>query len=101
MTSRVTGHSHLFNEAVRSGSWDAFTATFTPDAVLRFEGVPAGPCEGRGAIAGFYAASPPATTMTVASVASAGDTDVVRFTWAAATAVAPCASGGKTARPLT
>jgi hypothetical protein len=77
MTSRVAEHSRLFNEAVRSGSWDAFTATFTPDAVMRFEGVPVGPYEGRGAIAAFYAAS----TMTVASVASAGNTDVVRFTW--------------------
>jgi SnoaL-like domain len=81
MTGRVTEHCRLFNEAVRSGSWDTFTATFTPDAVMRLEGVPAGPCEGRGAIAAFYAASPPASTMTVASVASAGNTDVVCFTW--------------------
>ena len=51
MTSRVTEHSRLFTEAVRSGSWDTFTATFTPEAVMRFEGVPAGPGEGRGAIA--------------------------------------------------
>jgi steroid Delta-isomerase len=81
MTSRVTGHSRLFNQAVRSGSWDTFTATFTPDAVMRFEGVPTGPYEGRDAIAAFYAGSPPTSTMTVASVASTGNTDVVRFTW--------------------
>jgi steroid Delta-isomerase len=48
---------------------------------MRFEGVPAGPYQGRDAIAAYYAASPPASTMTVVSVASAGDTDVVRFTW--------------------
>ena len=81
MTSRVTEHCRLFNEAVRSGSLDTFTATFTPDAVMRFEGVPTGPYNGRDAIAAAYAASPPASTMTVASVASAGNTDVVRFTW--------------------
>ncbi len=81
MTSRVTEHSRLFNEAVRIGSWDTFTATFTPDAVMRFDGVPAGSYEGRDAIAAFYAASPPASTMTVMSVESSGDTDAVRFTW--------------------
>jgi hypothetical protein len=81
MTSRVTEHCRLFNEAVRSGSWDRFTATFTPDAVVRFEGVRSGPYEGRDAIAAYYAARPPASTMTVASVASAGNTDTVRFTW--------------------
>jgi steroid delta-isomerase len=80
MIGRVTEHSRLFNEAVRSGSWDAFTATFTPDAVMRFEDVPAGPWTGRDAIVAFYAASPPASTMTVVSVASAGDTNVVGFT---------------------
>jgi SnoaL-like domain len=57
MTSRVTGHSRLFNEAVRSGSWDTFTATFTPDAVMRFEGVPTGAYEGRDAIAAFTRAA--------------------------------------------
>jgi steroid delta-isomerase len=81
MTSRVTEHSRLFNEAVRDGSWDTFIASFTPDAVMRFEGVPTGPCEGRDAIAAFYAASPPTSTMTVVSVASGDNTNVVRFTW--------------------
>lgn len=78
---RVMEHCRLFNEAVRSGDWDAFTATFTLEAVMRFGGVPAGPYEGRDAITAAYAASPPASTMTVTSVASTGNTDVVRFTW--------------------
>jgi hypothetical protein len=81
MTSRVTEHCRLFNEPVLSGSWDTFTATLTPDAVMRFEGVPSGPYEGRDAIAAYYATSPPASTLTVTSVASAGNTDAVRFTW--------------------
>ena len=42
MTNRVEKHFRLFNEAVRSRDWAAFLETFTPDAVMRFEGVPAG-----------------------------------------------------------
>jgi hypothetical protein len=30
----------LFNDAVRSHDWTAFLATFTPDARMRFDGVP-------------------------------------------------------------
>jgi len=43
VADRVEEHFRLFNEAVRSQDWTAFLATFTPDAVMRFEGVPAGP----------------------------------------------------------
>jgi hypothetical protein len=46
VADRVEEHSRLFHEAVPSQDWTAFLATFTPDAVLRFEGVPAGTVRG-------------------------------------------------------
>ena len=46
VTDRVEEHFRLFNEAVRTRNWAAFLATFTPDVVMRFEGVPAAPYEG-------------------------------------------------------
>ncbi|HEU4424263.1 MAG TPA: nuclear transport factor 2 family protein [Pilimelia sp.] len=81
MTDRVTEHLALFNEAVRSGDFGPFVATFAPDAEMRFVGVPAGPFAGRDQIAQAYARQPPTDTMTVLSVAADGDTDVVRFAW--------------------
>ena len=48
VADRVEKHFRLFNEAVRSQDWAAFLATFTPDAVMSFEGVPAGPYIGPG-----------------------------------------------------
>jgi len=42
MADRIEEHFRLFNEAVRSHDWAAFLATFTPDAVMRFDGVPVG-----------------------------------------------------------
>ena len=71
----------LFNAAVRGADFGPFLATFAPDAVMRFEGVPAGPYEGREQIAQAYAERPPTDTMTVRSVETDGDTDVVRFAW--------------------
>jgi hypothetical protein len=46
VAARVEEHFRLFNEAVRSHDWTAFLATFTPDAVVRFDGVPLGPYVG-------------------------------------------------------
>jgi len=81
VTDRVAGHMALFNEAVRGGDFGAFVATFAPDAVMRFVGVPAGPFAGREQIAEAYAHQPPTDTMRVLSVATDGETDVVRFAW--------------------
>jgi steroid delta-isomerase len=78
---RVRAHEEAFNTAMRSGDWAPFVATFTEAAVMRFEGVPAGPYVGRPAIAEAYAARPPTDTMTVRDVETVGDTDVVRFAW--------------------
>jgi steroid Delta-isomerase len=81
MTDRIEEHFRLFNEAVRSRDYAAFVATFTPDAVMSFEGVPVGPYAGREQIARAYAEQPPSDTMICQSVARDGDDDVVRFAW--------------------
>jgi SnoaL-like domain len=81
MADRVDNHFRMFNESVRSHDWTAFLATFTPDAVMRFTGVPAGPYIGSEQIARAYAERPPSDTMTCLSVTREGDEDVVRFTW--------------------
>jgi len=64
VTDRVENHFRLFNDAVRSRDWTAFLATFSPDAVMRFNGVPAGPYLGSKQIAQAYAENPPSDTMT-------------------------------------
>ena len=81
VADRVEEHFRLFNEAVRSLDWTAFLATFTPDAVMRFDGVPAGPYAGRDQIARAYAERPPSDTMSCVSDTRDGDHDVVRFAW--------------------
>jgi steroid delta-isomerase len=81
VTDRVEEHFRLFNEAVRTRDWAAFLATFTPDAVMRFEGVPAGPYAGLDQIARAYAEQPPSDTMRCVSDARDDDHDVVRFAW--------------------
>ena len=71
----------MFNAAVRAHDWTAFLATFAPDAVMRFEGVPVGPYTGRDQIARAYAEQPPSDTMTCRSAARAGEHDTIRFSW--------------------
>ena len=81
VTDRVEQHFRLFNQAVRSRDWTAFLATFTPDAVMSFEGIPVGPYAGLDQITRAYAERPPSDTMTCESDARDGDRDVVRFSW--------------------
>jgi steroid delta-isomerase len=81
VTDRVEEHFLLFNAAVRSHDWTAFLATFAPDAVMRFERVPAGPYAGLDQITRAYAERPPSDTMTSRSVVRDGDHDTIRFTW--------------------
>ncbi len=81
VSDRVEEHFLLFNAAVRSHDWTAFLATFAPDAVMRFEGVPVGPYAGLDQIARAYAERPPSDTMTSRSVARDGDHDTIRFNW--------------------
>jgi steroid Delta-isomerase len=91
VSDRVSQHVKLFNEPVQRGDWSTFVASFAPAAVMRFVSVPAGPYEGRDAIAAAYAVRPPTSTMTIKSIARDGDIDVVRFVWDAG-------SGGGTLR---
>jgi hypothetical protein len=81
VAGRVEEHLRLFNQAVRSHDWAAFLATFTPDAVMRFEGVPAGPDTGLEQITQAYAEQPPTDTVTCLSVTRDDDQDVVRLAW--------------------
>jgi steroid Delta-isomerase len=69
---RVAEHVAAFNAAARTGDWGSFAERFTPAAVMRFTGVPAGPFTGREAIARAYAEQPPTDTRAVREVASAG-----------------------------
>jgi ketosteroid isomerase-like protein len=77
----VSDHAMLFNDAVRSGNFAEFVATFTDDAIMRFENRPLGPYYGRDAIAKAYAAVPPTDTMTLEAVEAIG-TDAARVTFA-------------------
>jgi steroid Delta-isomerase len=78
----VEDHTSLFNACVASSDWSPFVVTFTDDAVMRFVNVPAGPYEGRAAIAAAYATTPPDDTMHITSVEElAPDTARARFVW--------------------
>lgn len=72
----------MFNAAVGSGRWASFVDRFTGDAIMQFEGVPAGPFVGPAAIAEAYAVSPPDDTIEVIDGPSrAGDELVVAYRW--------------------
>jgi len=78
----VEEHTGLFNSCVTSGDWSPFVETFTDDAVMRFVNVPAGPYDGRTAIAAAYATTPPDDTMRITSVEElTSDTARARFAW--------------------
>jgi steroid delta-isomerase len=81
ISERAARHVMAFNDSVRSGEWADFAGRFTPDATMRFIGVPAGPFAGREAIAAGYAAQPPADTLTVTRGLSSGDVDELWFAW--------------------
>jgi steroid delta-isomerase len=78
--SRTTDHVDAFNDAVTTGDWDTFAQRFAEDARMTFVGVPAGPFEGRTAIAQAYRENPPTETMTVLD--PDGDEAVAKFRWA-------------------
>jgi steroid Delta-isomerase len=78
-------HQHVdrFNRAVRTGEWDELTSYFTEDAELRFEGVPAGPFEGREAITAAYHEQPPDDEVRVLDTDQVGDETIAGYAWAA------------------
>jgi steroid Delta-isomerase len=81
LSQRAADHVAAFNRSVRSGDWASFADRFTPDATMRFVGVPAGPFSGREAIAAGYASQPPSDTLTVSRAVSRGDVDELWFAW--------------------
>jgi steroid delta-isomerase len=81
VADRVAEHIAAFNAAVASGEWTGFVQRFAQSARLEFNGVPAGPYEGREAIAAAYRSNPPDDTMVVLDVRSTDWTDTARFQW--------------------
>ena len=81
ISRRAAEHVAAFNRSVRSGDWAAFADRFTPDATMRFVGVPVGPFAGREAIAAGYAAQPPSDTLTVSRAVCSADVDELWFAW--------------------
>src|SRR5579859_5621113 len=81
ISQRAAEHVAAFNHGVRSGDWAAFADRFTPDATMRFVGIPVGPFTGREAIAAGYASKPPSGTLTVSRAVSSGDVDELWFSW--------------------
>jgi len=75
-------HVELFNEAVSTGDYHPFLATFADDAVMRFDDFPLGPFVGRPAIAEAYASQPASDTMALIDMEEIG-TDAVKasFEW--------------------
>jgi hypothetical protein len=75
-------HVELFNDAVSSGDYRPLLATFTEDAVMRFDDVPLGPFVGRGAIAEAYVIQPPTDTMALIDMeVVAPDAVTAAFEW--------------------
>ena len=76
-------HVDRFNRAVRSGEWEELTSYFTDDGELRFEGVPAGPFEGRETIARAYREQPPDDEVRILDTDQVGDETIAGYAWAA------------------
>jgi hypothetical protein len=81
VSQRAASHVAAFNHCVRSGEWASFAGRFTPDATMRFAGVPAGPFTGRDEIAAGYASQPPSDTLTLTRGVARGDVDELWFAW--------------------
>ena len=77
-------HVERFNAGVRSGDFGPMVAAFSDDARLVFEGVPAGPFEGRAAIDTAYRQMPPDDEIDIISVDESDEATVVaRWAWKA------------------
>ena len=80
--SLLDEHVRRFNDGIRSGDFGPMVAGFTEDAELRFEGVPAGPFEGREAIAAAYREQPPDDEVEILGAEEREDGVVVaRYAW--------------------
>jgi steroid Delta-isomerase len=78
-------HVELFNAGVRRHDFSCMLSQFADEAVMRFEGVPVGPFEGRSAIAEAYRGQPPDDEIRVLDTSDGGpDRVIARYAWAAA-----------------
>ncbi len=78
---RFADHVDRFNRGVTTGDFGEMAAHFAADAVMRFEGVPVGPFEGREAIVAAYAADPPDDTIVLVGPVSTGVTISAPYAW--------------------
>jgi steroid delta-isomerase len=82
LRSLLERHVELFNEAVATGDYGPFLATFAGHAVMRFDDFPLGPFQGRAAIAEAYATQPPSDTMALIDMEEIGaDAVKASFEW--------------------
>jgi cysteine desulfurase / selenocysteine lyase len=80
----IEAHVERFNAGVRSGDFGPMVSAFSDDARLVFEGVPAGPFEGRAAIDAAYRQMPPDDEIDVVSIDEPDEgTVVARYAWKA------------------
>ncbi len=78
----VDAYVERFNAAVRGRDFGPFVATLARGAVLRFEGMPIGPFQGRDEILAAYREQPPTDTMRVLSAKGDALRGMhVRFAW--------------------
>ena len=75
-------HVELYNDAVGTGDFSEFLATFDEDAIMRFDDLPAGPYVGKAAIAEAYETQPPSDTMALIDMQEiGGDAVKATFEW--------------------
>jgi hypothetical protein len=75
-------HVELFNEAVRTGDYGPFLATFSDHAVMTFDDVPVGPFRGIDEISDAYKTQPPSDTMALIGMEEIGADGVqAQFEW--------------------
>jgi steroid Delta-isomerase len=74
-------HVERFNRGVRSGDFGSMLELLTEDASLDFVGVPAGPFQGRDAIAAAYRDQPPDDEIEVLEASETGADVLARYAW--------------------
>lgn len=83
MSPKDLFESHIakFNAGVRSGDFQPMCQGFAIDAVMRFEGVEAGPYRGRSEIEDAYRANPPDDEINVLYVKEDGNIVHADYAW--------------------
>ena len=76
-------HVERFNAGVRSGDWDAMVQGFAEEAEMEFRGIPAGPFNGKSAIAAAYREQPPDDELRVLEEREREGCVEARYAWLA------------------